>query len=63
VREAAQVSDEFIVPLRRCHRSKVHRCGDEAGWWKKSGIDPTVPPTRAVAGDASNADSFGQNGP
>ena len=24
------------------HR-EVHRCGDEAAWWKKTGIDPTVP--------------------
>jgi len=20
----------------------VHHCGDEAAWWKKAGIDPTV---------------------
>jgi hypothetical protein len=20
----------------------VHRCGDEAAWWRKAGIDPTV---------------------
>jgi hypothetical protein len=20
----------------------VHRCGDEAAWWKKTGIDPTA---------------------
>jgi hypothetical protein len=20
----------------------VHRCGDEAAWWKKIGIDPTA---------------------
>ena len=38
-----KVSDEFTVPLCRGHHREVHRCGDEAGWWKKTGIDPTVP--------------------
>jgi len=38
-----KVSDEFTVPLCRGHHREVHRCGDEAAWWKKSGIDPTVP--------------------
>ena len=38
-----KVSDEFTVPLCRGHHREVHRCGDEAGWWKKVGIDPTVP--------------------
>src|SRR5208282_5680042 len=38
-----KVSDEFIVPLCRGHHREVHRSGDEAGWWKKAGIDPTVP--------------------
>jgi hypothetical protein len=38
-----KVSDEFIVPLCRGHHREVHRCGDESVWWKKSGIDPTVP--------------------
>jgi len=38
-----KVSDEFIVPLCRGHHREVHRCGDESGWWKKTGIDPTVP--------------------
>ena len=37
-----KVSDEFIVPLCRGHHREVHRCGDEAAWWKKTGIDPTV---------------------
>jgi hypothetical protein len=23
-------------------RREVHRCGDEAVWWNKAGIDPTV---------------------
>ena len=38
-----KVSDEFIVPLCRGHHREVHRSGDEASWWKKTGIDPTVP--------------------
>jgi hypothetical protein len=37
-----KVSDEFVVPLCRGHHREVHRCGDEAAWWKKAGIDPTV---------------------
>ena len=37
-----KVSDEFTVPLCRGHHREVHRCGDEAGWWKKAGIDPIV---------------------
>jgi ERF superfamily len=38
-----KVSDEFTVPLCRGHHREVHRCGDEAAWWKKANIDPTVP--------------------
>ena len=38
-----KVSDEFTVPLCRGHHREVHRCGDEAAWWRKAGIDPTVP--------------------
>jgi hypothetical protein len=38
-----KVSDEFTVPLCRGHHREIHRCGDEAAWWKKVGIDPTVP--------------------
>ena len=37
-----KVSDEFTVPLCRGHHREVHRCGDEAAWWQKAGIDPTV---------------------
>ena len=37
-----KVSDEFTVPLCRGHHRAVHRCGDEAAWWQKTGIDPTV---------------------
>jgi hypothetical protein len=36
-----KVSDEFTVPLCRGHHREVHRCGDEAAWWKKTGIDPS----------------------
>jgi hypothetical protein len=38
-----KVSDEFTVPLCRGHHREVHRSGDEAAWWKKVGIDPTIP--------------------
>ena len=34
-----KVSDEFTVPLCRGHHREVHRCGDEAAWWKNAGID------------------------
>jgi hypothetical protein len=37
-----KVSDEFTVPLCRGHHREVHHCGDEAAWWNKAGIDPTV---------------------
>jgi hypothetical protein len=37
-----KVSDEFTVPLCRGHHREVHRCRDEADWWEKAGIDPTV---------------------
>jgi ERF superfamily len=37
-----KVSDEFIVPLCRGHHREVHHCGDEAAWWNKARIDPTV---------------------
>jgi hypothetical protein len=30
------------VPLCRGHHREVHRCGDEAAWWRKAGIDPTI---------------------
>jgi hypothetical protein len=37
-----KVSDEFTVPLCRGHHREVHRCGDEAVWWNKTGIDPSA---------------------
>jgi hypothetical protein len=37
-----KVSDEFTVPLCRGHHREVHRCGDEAAWWKAAGLDPTT---------------------
>jgi hypothetical protein len=37
-----KVSDEFTVPLCRGHHRELHRCGDEAVWWQKAGIDPVV---------------------
>jgi hypothetical protein len=36
-----KVSDEFTVPLCRGHHREVHRGGDEAAWWSKTGVDPT----------------------
>jgi hypothetical protein len=36
-----RVSDEFTVPLCRGHHRELHRHGNEAGWWKKLGLDPT----------------------
>ena len=35
-----KVSDEFTIPLCRGHHREVHRCGDEAAWWAKVGVDP-----------------------
>jgi hypothetical protein len=37
-----KVSDEFVVPLCRGHHREVHRCGDEAVWWSKVGVNPMV---------------------
>ena len=37
-----KVSDEFTVPLCRGHHRELHRHGDEARWWSKTGIDPTI---------------------
>jgi ERF superfamily len=37
-----KVSDEFTVPLCRGHHREVHRSGDEAAWWNKTGIDATA---------------------
>jgi hypothetical protein len=54
-----KASDEFVVPLCRGHHREAHRCGDEAAWWAKIGIEPTAAarafwlethPLRAAAG-------------
>jgi hypothetical protein len=37
-----KVSDEFTVPLCRGHHREIHRCGDEAAWWRKVRLDPTI---------------------
>jgi hypothetical protein len=37
---ARKVSDEFTVPLCRAHHREIHRCGNEAGWWGRTGLDP-----------------------
>ena len=41
-----KVSDEFTVPLCRGHHREVHRCGDEATWWRSAGVDPVALPAR-----------------
>ena len=55
-----KVSDEFTVPLCRGRHREVHRCGDEAQWWKRAAIDPTVA-ARALWLDTHPADDLGQN--
>jgi ERF superfamily len=35
-----RVSDEYVVPLCRTHHRALHRCGDEAGWWRTNQVDP-----------------------
>ena len=37
-----KVSDEYTVPLCRGHHREVHRCGDEAAWWRNAGVDPVI---------------------
>jgi len=37
-----RVSDEFTVPLCRGHHREIHSCGDEAAWWDRIGLNPTV---------------------
>jgi ERF superfamily len=37
-----KVSDEFTIPLCRGHHRELHHHGDEAAWWQKLGLDPTV---------------------
>ena len=57
-----KASDEFTVPLCRGHHREVHRSGDEATWWEKAGIDPTLNAralwlqTRPVVINLNNAD-------
>ena len=36
---SSKVSDQFTVPLCRGHHRELHRCGDEAAWWGRQGID------------------------
>lgn len=37
-----KVSDEWAVPLCRGHHREAHHHGNEALWWKSTGIDPTI---------------------
>jgi hypothetical protein len=71
-----KVSDEFTVPLCRGHHRELHRCGDEAAWRQRIGIEPiaaaralwlTTPPLRAKSDEANSngtadADAFKVNG-
>jgi hypothetical protein len=63
-----KVSDEFTVPLCRGHHRELHRCGDEAAWWKMAGIDalasaralwlkthPLPAPSRKISIEGGNA--------
>ena len=36
---SSKVSDQFTVPLCRGHHRELHRCGDEAAWWRRQKID------------------------
>jgi hypothetical protein len=64
-----KASDEFTVPLCRAHHRELHRGGNEAGWWRRTGIDPiaaarklwldTHPLPRAKATAASGDASAG----
>jgi hypothetical protein len=35
-----KVSDEFTVPVCRLHHREIHRHGNEAAWWSRTGIEP-----------------------
>jgi ERF superfamily len=67
-----KTSDEFTVPLCRGHHREVHRCGDEAAWWNKARVDPTVSaralwlkshPLPATPANAAAAAPIIDNGP
>jgi hypothetical protein len=34
-----KVSDEFTVPLCRCHHRQLHQAGNEVAWWEGLKID------------------------
>jgi hypothetical protein len=36
------VSGESTVPLCRIHHREVYRSGDEAAWWRNTGLDATM---------------------
>jgi hypothetical protein len=44
-----KTSDEFVVPLCRTHHRQNHQVGDEAAWWKPTGIDPILVANRLWA--------------
>jgi hypothetical protein len=70
-----KVSDEFTVPVCREHHDKLHRHGNEAGWWANLQIAPLViarelwrtspihgGPIGPTVGAASpNSENYGEN--
>jgi ERF superfamily len=64
-----KVSDEFTVPLCRTHHREIHRSGDEAAWWNKTGVDPTAAAralwlkTHPLPGIITQTDSKSQDEP
>jgi hypothetical protein len=55
-------SDEYAVPLCRAHHRAVHRAGDEAGWWKAAGIDPTKIARKLWKGTRANTGGLPSSG-
>jgi hypothetical protein len=56
-----KVSDEFTVPVCRLHHREIHRHGNEAAWWSRTGIEPlavalTLWRQSHLDGDTSGAD-------
>ena len=52
----------YTAPLCRGHHREVHRCGDEAAWWRNFGIDRAVA-ARARWLETYSVTSFSNNVP